>query len=177
MSAHAQLEVKAARPIMDVAILYEDWGTGVRAKHACDQLAEQVPSTVMFSLDLWRFDLLEEEALRTEALRATADSDLLIVSAHGQRGLPTALEAWLQDWLVQRLSGPTGLVFSLDATAKGSTAANQILADWAELAQAAQVDLFLHFGHAPARESLAQLMKRPAADPSQAEDGRRPRGF
>lgn len=176
MSAHGKLEVNAAKPIMDVAILYEDWGTGVRAKHACEQVAEQAPAPVAFSLDLWRFDLLEEEALRAEALRATADSDLLIVSAHGHRGLPTALQAWLQDWLVQRLSGPTGLVISLDATAKGSSAANQILAAWSELAQSAQVDLFLHFGHAPQRESLAQFLNRPAPARGrpQPEHGPRP---
>jgi hypothetical protein len=157
MSAHLNAKTTEAKPMMEVAILYEDWGTGLRAKQACDHLAQRVPAEVGFCLDLWRFDLLEEEAWRTQALSAAVDSDLLIVSAHGHRALPSALESWLQDWLVRRPNEPTGLVLSLDLGAKGSAAAQQLLAEWASLAQSAQVDLFLHFGDAPQRPPAPAL--------------------
>jgi hypothetical protein len=175
MSAHLKLKIPTAKPVMDVAILYEDWGTGLRAKQTCEQVATTVPPEVNLSIDLWRFDLLEEETLRTQALNAALDSDLLFVSAHGHRALPTALSSWLRQWLVQKPNEPTGLVISLDATAKGSPTANQILADWAQLAQAAQVDVFLHFGHAPRRERPS-LLEHPAPAPARGHlaGGRRP---
>lgn len=161
---------------MNVAVLYEDWETGIRAKLTCDQLEQSMAPVMKLYLDLWRFDLLEEHALLNQAASAASGSNLVLISAHGHQLLPPAIGSWLQQWLLQKQDVPSALVLSLDLCHKGSSIVGQILQSLAPILQTAQVELFSHFGYAPPLSSestmATPLLQHPPASPTSPQQSR-----
>jgi hypothetical protein len=133
-------------PMLRVHLIYEDTETGLRAKQAVDRLGEQFNLETGACLTPWRFDRLWEPTSREQALLEATDADLLLVSAHGEDGLPPAAQAWLERWLQLPHTGPRGLVLSLDTQARGTAGADYVLALLQDLARPAGVDVFPHFG-------------------------------
>lgn len=79
-----------------VAVIYEDFASGTRAKHFTDRLAAELGCASMLSESLWRSELLESPAIADEAARDAAGCDYLIVSLRGDRILPLATRQWIE---------------------------------------------------------------------------------
>lgn len=87
-------------PLIQVAGLYEDLESGIRAKVLIECVQASMDLSAQFKLDLWRFDWMKEEPLRTIALNAARNSALVIISisARFARRLPPAVENWMAAW-------------------------------------------------------------------------------
>lgn len=131
---------------LEVALIYEDLATGLRAKRVCDRLRFLLGHQPEVHLNLWRFDLFRVAAWQEPALKAAARADMVVVSAHGRGVWPEAVSSWLVRWLELGSDAPPALVVSLDTDAKGSDTANQLLAGLRLAAGPAGVVLFEHFG-------------------------------
>ncbi|MGB8169012.1 MAG: hypothetical protein WCF18_16060 [Chthoniobacteraceae bacterium] len=98
-----------------VAIIYEDFASGTRAKHFAERLAEGLESHCPLSESIWRSELLEYAPLAERAARAAADCDYLIISLRGDRVLPAATQIWIGAQLDGAAARGTALIFLADS--------------------------------------------------------------
>jgi hypothetical protein len=69
----------------NVVIMYEDFGTGTRAKKGLDYVAAELGNDLEFRNSMWRLDVLQEPKVSILAASALAEADLLIISLRGDR--------------------------------------------------------------------------------------------
>jgi hypothetical protein len=127
---------------LEVLVLYEDFGTGLRAKHTFDGTMQRLAFDADVHVKLWRFDLLGEPALYDQAASEASEADIVFVSAHGQGELPVSVTWWLQQWLVRKGGEPCALAVSLDAGAGETPTAAEMLRAVRGIAERAGVELF-----------------------------------
>jgi hypothetical protein len=140
--------VGQTRGRLDVLLVYEDFRTGLRVRHAFEQVKRHFEQEAAFNVVLWKIDLFSMPALLEQAANEAAKSDLVFLSAHSQDELPRTVHLWLEKWFERRGGGPCALVVSLDTTAGALDSAKKTLEALRATALAAGVDLFLHAGEA-----------------------------
>jgi hypothetical protein len=136
-------------PVLDVLILYEDLGTGLRAKRSLDLLAVHLHLGPGFSIKLWRSDLLRERQLKEHAVIEASAADVILLSLHGRGGLPDAVRGWMNRWLDHKEDRPYALGVLLDPEAGYSTGDSPVMGYLREVAGAACADLFFGFCETP----------------------------
>lgn len=129
-----------------VAIVYEDFATGARAKSALEFLLGSEQPEVDVQLEMWRFDLSHDLATSSQVSDRMLELDIFVLSSHGKGALPGGVLVWLDQWLKARHSSPGALVVSLDEAASDDLSARQILTSLQSRAAAAGVQVFLHWG-------------------------------
>ncbi len=98
---------------LDVLAVYEDFATGLRARQTLDQTVQRLEADADVQVNLWRFDLLREPALRQQAAEEAAEADIVFVSMHGQSELPEQRQlvvrgvVWTQKRRAVRVGGVT----------------------------------------------------------------------
>lgn len=147
--ATSEATLNAAWPELTVHIFYEDLAAGLRAKQTLDLLESQLPVSGGMRVQFWRFDLLNEPALREEVANAAMGADLVLLSAHGQHGLPEDVSVWIREWLGRRTDEPPALVVLLDASSEGMPKVNESLAWLRRAAEPAGVEVFPRFCESP----------------------------
>ena len=85
----------------NVVIMFEDFGSGRRAKKGLDYIAEQLGNDLEFRHSMWRLDVLQEPKLNVMAALALAEADLLIISLRGGGQLPAKIRALIDERLAQ----------------------------------------------------------------------------
>jgi hypothetical protein len=96
-----------------IVIAYDTAATAKRAEAIYERLTERLGNDFDFEQRLWRFDVLEEETLRAEAAKDTADADIVIVATNDDNKLPEGVQSWLESSLQQHAGG-AALVALLD---------------------------------------------------------------
>lgn len=76
------------KPALEVLLVYEDFGTALRAQHSLDLLPPPFLTEVGLNTRMWRLDLLGVPLLREQAALEAVAADLIIVSLHGREELP-----------------------------------------------------------------------------------------
>ena len=111
------MQARSLAPNLDssvkVVIAYDNLDVAKRAEAVYDRLARRLRQTFEFQQRLWRFDVLEEDSLRAQAVRDAADADIVIVAMKDGSEVPEAVRRWLES-LLRRNSGATALVALLD---------------------------------------------------------------
>jgi len=132
-------------PQVEVLILYEDYGTGLRARRSLDRLPEHLPSGARLSTKLWRIELLADSLLHEQAAVEAAAADVVILSVHGRSALPPTVQTWLNRWLRprQRRAYALGVLLDPEEASRGS--ANPVAAYMQQVAAIAGVDLLYGF--------------------------------
>ncbi len=141
------------RSRLHVVLVYEDFATGTRAKSLFDQLSDQPELNAVFSLNLWRFDLLREPELNRRAVENAATADIIVFSAHGQADPPAEIQLWFYHWLQKTGDQPAALVVSLDSDNAELSSENRTLKFIRSLVEPVGVDVFPHFGEPMAEKS------------------------
>jgi hypothetical protein len=136
--------VDAGNQRLDVLFIYEDLGTGLRARQVFDQVASALKPEVDFQAKLWRFDLLRDPAMRDLVADEAASAGIVILSAHGQSELPVAISLWMKRWLARKGTEPATLVISLDPEARDSEQAKGLVEALRADAEPAGVNVFVH---------------------------------
>jgi len=88
-----------------IVIAYNSAATARRAEAIYERLAQRLGDDFDFEQRLWRFDVLEEETLRAEAAKDTADADIVIVATNDDNKLPAGVQSWLESSLQQHAGG------------------------------------------------------------------------
>jgi hypothetical protein len=134
-----------AWPEFNVQIVYEDLSSGLRAKQTADWLEAQLPPRQDMRLNMWRFDLLNEPAFRVGVANEAVRADVVLLSAHGQHGLPEDVSVWIREWLGQHADDPPAFVILFDASAEGTPKLNELLVSLRRAAEPAGVQIFPRF--------------------------------
>jgi hypothetical protein len=142
---------------LNVMLIYEDFTTGLRARQAFEQIGCELDLDADFSVDLWKFDLLRQPALLERAATVAAESDIVILSAHGRDELPGTADIWLEQWFDRRSGEPCALVVLLDKLAEDTLTPNQPFWALRTAALAAGVDVFFHASEALQTERPSAL--------------------
>lgn len=94
----------------NVVIMYEDFGTGTRAKKGLDYVAEELGNDLEFRNSMWRLDVLQEPKVNIRAASALAEADLLMISLRGDRQLSAKIRALIDERLAQTANHNCALV-------------------------------------------------------------------
>ena len=152
------------KPALEVLLVYEDFGTALRAKHSLDLLPLPFITEARLNTKLWRLDLLGEPLLRERAALEAAVADLIIMSLHDRDELRADAREWLNRWLDEKENRPYALAVLLDPEPDNSRPDHPVLAYMKGIAAAAAADLFCSFCPTPvlaAPSNLAGIAARP----------------
>ena len=86
------------RPTLKAVIIYEDRATGIRARSFYENLVYGLKGTYDLSLDLWRFQVLSIPRIGDSAAQVAAQADVVLLSLHGNAGLPPKIREWVETW-------------------------------------------------------------------------------
>src|SRR5215470_14116632 len=103
----------------NVVIMYEDFGTGMRAKKGLDYVAKELGNDLKFRHSMWRLDILQDLKLNVLAAPALAEADLLIVSLRGEGQLPE-IRALIDERLAQTANHECALVALFEGAASAT---------------------------------------------------------
>jgi hypothetical protein len=126
--------------LFNVVIMYEDFGTGKRAKKGLDYVAEELGDDLEFRHSMWRLDVLQEPALSVMAAPALAEADLLIISLRGDSRLPVEIRALIDERLAQTANHDCALVALFEAVTPANR--SSVYAYLAKLARLHSLDFF-----------------------------------
>lgn len=124
----------------NVVIMYEDFGTGRRAKKGLDYVAEELGNDLEFRHSMWRLDILQEQKLNAMAAPALAEADLLLISLRVDRQLPAKIRAMIDERLAQTANHECALVALFESTP--SVIRSSVYACLANLARQHRLDFF-----------------------------------
>ncbi len=130
------------RPLtpFNVVIMYEDFGTGTRAKKALDYVAEEMGNDLEFRYSLWRLDVLQDPKLDVLTAPALDEANLVIISLRGERQLPAKIRAIVDERLAQTANTECALVAVFESTP--SSTRSSVYACLANLARHHHLDFF-----------------------------------
>lgn len=94
-------------------IIYEDFATGVHAKHFAEMLADGLGGACDCE-SLWRSELMDFPELGDGVARAAAASDFVILALRGDRDLSFGFKRWIQSWLTLTMDRGCSLVTLFD---------------------------------------------------------------
>ena len=97
----ARVTSRSPEGSIKVVIAYDHLDTARRAEAVYERLAGRLSETFDFQQRLWRFDLLEEEALCAEAVRDAVNADIVIVAMKDDTHLPEGVRRWLESSLAR----------------------------------------------------------------------------
>jgi hypothetical protein len=86
-----------ANPVLKVALIYQNFTTGVRARFFFEKLASALDR--MVEEEMWSFDALAMGEMRNAASSAARQADVVAVSVSAQPELPGTVRAWFDMWL------------------------------------------------------------------------------
>jgi hypothetical protein len=124
----------------NVVIMYEDFGTGMRAKKGLDYVAEEFGNDLEFRHSMWRLDILQDPKLNVLAAPALAEADLLIISLRGEGQLPAKIRALINERLAQTVNHEIALVALFEGAATATR--SSLYACLANLARQHSLDFF-----------------------------------
>ncbi len=141
MLSQGMLSVDRSPPTpFNVVIMYEDFGTGKRAKKGLDYVAGELGNNLEFRHSMWRLDILQNPKLNALAAPALAEADLLIISLRCEGRLPAKIRALIDERLTQTIHHECALVALFEGAA--SAIRSSVYACLANLALQHGLDFF-----------------------------------
>src|SRR5271166_3119796 len=124
----------------NVVTMYEDFGTGKRAKKGLDYVAEELGNDFEFRHSMWRLDVLQEPTLNVMAAPALAEADLLILSLRSEGQIPAKIRALIDERLAPTADHDCALVALFEGVA--SATRSSVYSCLANLARRHGLDFF-----------------------------------
>jgi hypothetical protein len=132
------------KPKFNVVIIYEDRGTGKRAKYFYDDLVQELKGKCDFNLELWNFQVLGIPEIGNSAARVAARADFVILSLHGKAELPTEIREWIETWAQLIADSNAALIALVDKPRATDDTAASTVAHLRSVANRAGIDFFTH---------------------------------
>ena len=145
--------------------MYEDHLTGLRAKHTMDCLPGRFDvDETRLKTKLWRIDSLNKLEMRELATVEAVAADVIILSLHGTRELPSEVREWLGRWRNRKEDRPYALGILLDPQVLLQGKNHPVVAYLDQIAKESEADVFYTVRELPpaAREeaSLGDIDER-----------------
>jgi hypothetical protein len=86
------------RPTFKAVIIYEDHATGIRAKSFYEELVYELKGKCDLNLELWSSQVLSIPKIGNSAAQVAAQADVVLLSLHGNAGLPAKIREWVKTW-------------------------------------------------------------------------------
>ena len=103
-----------AAAALNVVVAYEDFGTGKRAMHIYNRLAQEFQQDYRFKVDFWKFDSLVAPKLLKMAVAEAAAADVIFISAKASGELSLEVKKWIRRWLARNGNSSVTLVALLE---------------------------------------------------------------
>jgi hypothetical protein len=132
------------RSKFNVVIIYEDCGTGRRAKYFYENLVQELKGKCDFNLQLWSFQVLAISAIGNWAARVAAQADFVILSLHGKAGLPIEIREWIETWARLIVDSNAALIALVDKPRTMDGKAASTVTYLRSVANRAGIDFFTH---------------------------------
>ena len=84
---------------INVLMVYEDFESGLRAKHLYDRISHQMKQECIVNQSMWKVDVLLIQSLGAIAGEDAAMADIIILSLRGDRELCKTLNDWMEHWV------------------------------------------------------------------------------
>ena len=139
---------------LNVALLYDDYSSGRRAKTFFDQITLRLGGELRFSLALWRLDALALPDAASAALRDFSCANSLVLALRPETPVPAPVLAWVESWAKTRLENDSALIV-LRTTQAASQTPTASLAPLRELAENYGLNFFCEAVGEPAHDSQA----------------------
>jgi hypothetical protein len=139
----------------NVLIMYEDFGTGKRAKGALDYVAEELGNDFEFRNTMWRLDVLKDPKVNILAAHAFAEADLLMISLRGERRIPAEIRVLIDTWLVEKTYRERALVALFEP--KASETRGSVYGYLTNLARQYRLDFLVQEVREPGDQEEASL--------------------
>src|SRR3982751_1080965 len=94
------------KPRLDVAILYEDVPTGLRARRLLDKFQNVEGARGKIHTHMWGYEMLSVPLVRKELEALVLQANMLMISGHGCDITRDVLSIWLAWWLSQKYAQP-----------------------------------------------------------------------
>jgi hypothetical protein len=140
LSQRIRLRYQSPPTPLTVFIIYEDFGTGKRAKRAVEYVARESRDQFDISQSMWRLDILQNPELNFLAAPALAEADLLVISLRGDGQIPAAVRMQVDAWMAGRARLVCALVALFEA--KASAPRSSVYACLTNLARRHGLDSF-----------------------------------
>jgi len=103
------------KPLLHFFITYQDFSAGVQAILTMDPRLRQLKPRLQVQTELRAFDELEcVPKLVDRATLKGVGADIIVVSAQGPTGLPTAMRQRIERWAPQKQGNPSAIVALVD---------------------------------------------------------------
>ena len=104
------------RPTLKAVIIYEDRATGIQAKCFYEDLVYELKRKYDLNLDLWSFQVLSIPKIGDSAAQVAAQADVVLLSLHGNAGLPAKIREWVDTWSRLIVDNKVALVVLADGS-------------------------------------------------------------
>jgi hypothetical protein len=132
------------RPGLRVAVIYEDLGTGLRARDVFEGVSHLLDFEIGFELTLWRADILAKSDYSRQIALEAKKIDILFLACHGQLELRAPVKQWFLTWLAARSGRPSALAVSFDTDARETSGMLATLNLLESAARLAGVEVFVN---------------------------------
>lgn len=103
------------RPVLNIAMVYQDLHTAAAGKAVFNNLVREFHSYYSFSCTALQFESLNGAGARRAAMMAREHPDLFIVSARGDQELPGGFKSWFTGCLSRKRPGSAAVVALLES--------------------------------------------------------------
>ena len=141
---------------LSVLVAYDDHASGFRAKEMLESLKAKLQLEKELIYFLWKFDLLRNPKLRSNAAAQANEADILLVAAHEDRELDDSVKEWLENWCCARPERPQALAYLASASTAKAGTETPLCTYLRGLAQSSQADFFCNLAE-PGADSAIEL--------------------
>jgi hypothetical protein len=128
-----------------IVVVYENLQAALRARQMSERLATELRHEGGIHCALWKYNLLAEPSLRSQATTEAAAAGMVIVSASSTE-VPVHLKCWIEDWPAPTHQNRAALVVMLDDHAEQACQTAPITSYVREVARARGADFFCKAG-------------------------------
>jgi hypothetical protein len=135
------------QPHLELLLVYEDVPTALRAKHAVDNVLNGMEAPARHHIHAWKLDLLHQaECFYGQAINDALAADIVVLSTHGNNGVPLEVMSRLMQWVGLKRETPCALIISVDPGVKPSAEETPELVELCAAARRNNVTVISHAG-------------------------------
>ena len=138
---------------INVAIVYEDYATGLRAKRLYDTLCRQLEPECEVNQSMWKFEVLSIPHLGAVAAEEAAEADLILISLRGDRDLPHGVKDWMETWAGEKAGQSSALVALFGEIEENESQIDTIQTQLRQVARRSEMSFFAEPAGSPSWDS------------------------
>jgi hypothetical protein len=158
----------------EVAVVYDDVASRVRAIHLSENLASRFEGDLDFNFTWWNVRFLKDPQISSLAEEAVAEADLVLFSISQAAEPAPALKDWIKRWLSRRQSDEGALAVLLDQSTASKDQITPLESYLRKVAEGGHMDFLPRMMPAATATSSRHSPRDPRTDKKSLGDNPRP---